>query len=160
MLKSLISLLLITFTLSSVWLNTSYSKHSDHTQFRFLQVLDETLSRYEQINESSSSANVSADSCVETLIPENDDFFPKCDTLSIGTQTTKKSTREKGTKYKDATIRNKFTQTVNVITYNTTSTQIMPHPCTCLESSKKDNIKKSGIKRIELKTMTLYGIGI
>ena len=116
------------------------------TQFTFLQLLDETLSRYEQINESSSSVNVS---CVETLIPENDDFFPKCDTLSIGTPTTKKSTREKGTQYKDATIRNKFSQTVNVITYNAISTQTVPHPCTCLESRKKNNISKSGIKRAE-----------
>ena len=114
------------------------------TQFTFLQLLDETLSRYEQIDESSFSVNVSTDSCVETLTPENDDYFPKCDTLSIGTQTTKKSTRER-----DATIRNKFTQTVNVITYNTISIQTMPHPCTCLESRKKDNISKSGIKRTE-----------
>ena len=56
------------------------------TQFTFLQLLDETLSRYEQINESSSSINVSTDSCVEILILEKDNFFPKCDTLSIGTQ--------------------------------------------------------------------------
>ena len=41
--------------------------------------------------------DVSPDSCVETLIPENDDIFPECDTLSIGTQITKKSTREKET---------------------------------------------------------------
>ena len=62
-------------------------------------------------------------SCMETLIPENNDSFPKCGTLSIGMQTTKKSTREKGTQYQDATIRNKFTQTVNIITYNTISIQ-------------------------------------
>ena len=94
--------------------------------------------------------NISTDSCVKTLIPENDDdLFPKCDTLSIGTQTAEKSTREKGTKYKDATIRKKFTQTVNFIIYNTISTQTIPHPCTCLESRKKDNISKSGIKRTE-----------
>ena len=62
------------------------------TQFTFLQLLDETLSRYEQINESSSSVKVS---CVETLIPENDDFLPKCDTLSTGTQTTKKVQEKK-----------------------------------------------------------------
>ena len=38
----------------------------------------------------------------------------------------------------------------------------MSHPCTCLESRKKDNISKSGIKRTEWKTMTLFvsGIGI
>ena len=81
------------------------------------------LSRYEQLNESSSTLNVSTDSCAKTLIL--DDFFPKCDTPFIGTQTTKKSTREKGTQDKDATTRNKFTQTVNVITYNTISTQTM-----------------------------------
>ena len=89
------------------------------------------------------------DSCMETLIPENNDFFLKCDTLSIGMQTTKKSTREKGAQYKDATIRNKFTQTINGITYNTIGMQTMPHSCTCLESRKKDNISKSGIKRTE-----------
>ena len=50
-----------------------------------------------------------------TLIPENNDSFPKCGTLSIGMQTTKKSTREKGTQYQDATIRNKFTHTDNTI---------------------------------------------
>ena len=117
------------------------------TQFTFLQLLDETLSRYEQIDESSPSVNVITNSCVETLIPENDDFFPKCDTLSTETQTTKK--REKGTQYKDATIRIKFTQTVNVIIYNTINIQTMPHLCTCLESRKKDKISKSGIKRTE-----------
>ena len=42
-------------------------------------------------------------SCVETLIPENNDFFLKYDTLYIGMQTTKKSTREKGTQYQGAT---------------------------------------------------------
>ena len=119
------------------------------TQFTILQLLDETLSRHEQINKSFSSVNLSTDSCVETLIPENDDLFHKSDTLSIGTQTTKKSTREKGTQYKDATIRSKFTQTVSVITYNAINIQTMPHPCTCLESRKKDSISKSGIKRTE-----------
>ena len=103
------------------------------TQFTILQLLDEILPRHEQINESSASANLSTDSWVETLIPENDVLFPKCDTVSIGTQRTKKSTREKGTQYKDATIRNRksFTQTVSVITCKTISTQTMPHPCTC-----------------------------
>ena len=99
-------------------------------------------------------------SCVETLILENNGFFPKCDTLSIETQTTKKGTREYGTQYQDATIRNKFTQTVNIITYNTISIQTMWYPCTCLESRKKDNISKSGIKRTEWKTMTLFVIEI
>ena len=88
----------------------------------------------------SAQMSVQNDSCVET------DFFPKCDTSSIRTQATKKSTCEKGTQYKDATIRNKFTQTVNVITYNTISIPTMPCPCTCLESRKKDNISKPGIR--------------
>ena len=61
----------------------------------------------------------------------------------------KKVLREKGTQYKDATTRNKFTQTANVITCNTISTETIPHPCTCLESREKDNISKSGIKRTE-----------
>ena len=58
---------------------------------------------------------------METLIPVNNDFFSKCETLVIRTQTTKKSTREKETHYKDASIRNKFTQTIIFITYNTIS---------------------------------------
>ena len=36
----------------------------------------------------------------------------------------------------------------------------MPHPCTCLKPRKKDNISKSGIKRTEWKTMTLFVFGI
>ena len=35
------------------------------------------------------------DSCVETLIPENNDFFPKFDTHSTGMQTTKKVQEKK-----------------------------------------------------------------
>ena len=35
------------------------------------------------------------DSCVESLIPENNYFLPKCDTHSIGTQTTKKVQEKK-----------------------------------------------------------------
>ena len=66
-------------------------------QFWFLLILDYFLSRYKQINEDSSSANISAYSCVEPVIPENDDD---------GLQ--KKNTWKKGTQYKNATIRNKF----------------------------------------------------
>ena len=113
-----------------MWLNTSYSKHSNHDAFYILQLLDETLLRCEEIDESSFSINVS------TVIPENNDFFPKCNTLYIGTKATKK-VQEKKEQYKDATIRNKFTQTVNIITYNTISIQTMPHPCTCVESGIK-----------------------
>ena len=43
---------------------------------------------------------------MEKIIPENDaDLYTKCDTLSIGTQTAQKSTRERGKQYKNATIR-------------------------------------------------------
>ena len=65
------------------------------TQFTILQLLDETLSIYEQVDESSSSVNFSTDSCVETLIPENDDFFPKCDTFPLGRKQQKKVQEKK-----------------------------------------------------------------
>ena len=68
-------------------------------QFWFLLILDYFLSRYKQINEDSSSANISADSCVEPVIPETDDD---------GLQ--KKNTWKKATQYKNATIRNKFSR--------------------------------------------------
>ena len=84
----------MTFTLSSVWLNISYSKHNDHDAVYIFTAFRWNFSRYEQIDESSFSVNVSTDSCVETLIPENNDFFPKCDNLFIETQSTKKSTSE------------------------------------------------------------------
>ena len=104
------------------------------TQFAFLWLLHDTLIRYEQINESSSSVNISTSNYVETIIRANDDdFFPKCDTLSIRTQTANKVREKKETKFKDATIRNTFTQTVSVIISNTISTQKVPHPCNCLE---------------------------
>ena len=104
------------------------------TQFAFLWLLHDTLIRYEQINESSSSVNISTGNYVETIIRANDDdFFPKCDTLSIRTQTANKVREKKETKFKDATIRNTFTQTVSVIISNTISTQKVPHPCNCLE---------------------------
>ena len=97
---------------------------------------------------------------LEALILESNDFFPKVWHLSIGTQTTTKSTREKETQHKDASIRNKFTQTVIVTTYSTISIQTMSHPCTYLESRTKGSISKSGIKRTEWKTMTLFVFGI
>ena len=78
-----------------MWLNTSYSKHSDHDAFYILQLLDETLLRCEQIDGSSFSINVSTNSCVETVIPENNDFFPKCNTFYIGTKATKKVQEKK-----------------------------------------------------------------
>ena len=63
------------------------TKTSVMTQFTFAQLLGDTLSRYEQINESSPSANSSTNSSVE-----------ECDTLFSWTQTVKK-TREKKEKH-------------------------------------------------------------
>ena len=63
---------------------------------------------------------------METLIPENDDFFPKCNTLTIRTQTAKKKQGKKEHNIK-----------------------MLPHPCTSLQSRKQDNVSKSGIKRTE-----------
>lgn len=60
------------------------TKTSIMRQFTFVQLLDDTLSRYEQINESSPSANSSTDSSVE-----------ECDTVFRGTQTVKKHERKK-----------------------------------------------------------------
>ena len=64
------------------------------TQFKFLQLFDETLSRYEQINKSSSSINVSTDSCIATLIPEND-FFPNVTSFLLGCKQEKKVQEKK-----------------------------------------------------------------
>ena len=63
------------------------TKTSVMTQFTFVQLLGDTLSRYEQINESSPSANSSTNSSVG-----------ECDTLFSWTQTVKK-TREKKEKH-------------------------------------------------------------
>ena len=49
---------------------------------------------------------------------------PNATTFPLGRKQ-RKSTREKGRQYKDATLRNKFTQTVSVITYNMISIQTM-----------------------------------
>ena len=74
---------------------------------------------------------------METIIAINDDgLFPKCDTLSMGRKQPK-NTREKGTKIKDATIRNKFTETINVLICTAISTQKVTHPSNYLESKKK-----------------------
>ena len=64
-------------------------------QFTFLQLFDETLSRYEQINKSSSSINVSTDSCIVTLIPENDGFFPNVTSFLLGRKQEKKVQEKK-----------------------------------------------------------------
>ena len=62
---------------------------------------------------------MSNDSYVETVIPKSDDdLLPKYGTLSTETQEAKKRTREKGTQYENATIKKKFIQIVNVITYH------------------------------------------
>lgn len=46
----------------------------------------------------------------------------------LGHKQPKKVREKKETQYKDATISNKFTQTVNIFTYNTISEETMPNP--------------------------------
>ena len=65
------------------------------TQFIFLQLLDETLSRCEQIDESPSCVNVSTDSCGETLIPENDEFSRNATPFPLGCKQPKKVQEKK-----------------------------------------------------------------
>ena len=87
------------------------------------------------------------DSCVETLIPENNDFFPKCNTRSIGTETTKKVQEKKEHNIKMLPKEQVYSDRKHYhLNYNK---HRMSHPFTCLESRKKDNISKSGIERTE-----------
>ena len=67
----------------------------------------------------------------------------------------KKTTWQKGTQYKNATIRNKFIQTVHVMTYNTISTQTIPRPCTFLESGKNNKISQ-WVLRKQNKNLWVY----
>ena len=87
------------------------------------------------------------DSCVETLIPENNDFFPKCNTHSIGTETTKKVQEKKEHNIKMLPKEQVYSDHKHYhLNYDK---HTMSHPCTCLESRKKNNISKSGIERTE-----------
>ena len=87
------------------------------------------------------------DSCVESLIPENNYFLPKCDTHSIGTQTTKKVQEKKENNIKMLPKEQVYSDHKHYhLNYDK---HTMSHPCTCLESRKKNNISKSGIERTE-----------
>ena len=66
-------------------------------QFTFLRFLGDTLLSYEQLNESSSSVNISTDTCIEATIEENDDLFSQLSLLSSKTPTAKNSTEENNT---------------------------------------------------------------
>ena len=78
-------------------------------QFTFLRFLGDTLLSYEQLNESSSSVNISTDSCAETTSEENDDdLFHSCDSFPVRHQQ-QNAALKKATQYKDTTIRNKVT---------------------------------------------------
>ena len=77
---------------------------------------------------------------METLIPENNDFFPKCDTGSIGTQTTKKVQEKKEHNIKMLPQEQVYSDRKHYhLNYDKHTTS---HPCTCLESRKKDNISQ------------------
>ena len=95
---------------------------------------------------------------MKTLIPENNDFFSKYDTCSIGTQATKKVQEKKEHNIKMLPKEQVYSDRKHYhLNYDK---HAMSHPCTCLESRKKDNISKSGIERTEWKTMTLFVFGI
>ena len=97
------------------------------------------------------------DGCVETLIPKNNYFFPKCDTRSIGTpkcdtrsigtQTTKKVQEKKQHNIKMLPKEQVYSNGKHYHLNHDKHT--MSHPCTCLESRKKSNISKSSIERTE-----------
>ena len=82
---------------------------------------------------------------VFSLIPEN--YFPKCDTCSIGMQTTKKVLEKKKHNIKMLPKEQVYSDCKHYhLNYNK---HRMSHPFTCLESRKKDDITKSGIERTE-----------
>ena len=66
--------------------------------------------------------------------------FPNATPFPLGCKQPKKVQEQK--EHNNATIGNKFTQAVNVITCNTISTQTMPHPC---RSSGPDMFFKKGV---------------
>ena len=118
--------------------------------FCFSQLLDDTLSRNEDLNESSSSRNTSIESWDEVTPSRNDNDvrfeFPVKDIFSIGVQTIRKSTREKGSQYHNVMIKNKLTQTIDGprLFMRSVSTQTLPIPCTCGDSEKNDKFAGSG----------------
>ena len=118
--------------------------------FSFSQLLDDTLSRNEDLHESSSSRNTSIESWHEVTPYQNDNDvrseFPVKDIFSTGVQTIRKSTREKGSQYHNKMIKNKLTQTIDwpQLFMRSVSTQALPIPCTCADSEKTDKFARSG----------------
>ena len=118
--------------------------------FCFLQLLDDALSRNEDLNESSSSRNTSIENWEEvTPYRNNNDVrseFPIKDTFLIGIQTICNCTREKGSQYHNMIIKNKLTQTIygSRLFMKSVSTQTLPIPCSCVDSKKNYKLAESG----------------
>ena len=72
--------------------------------------------------------------------------FPVKDTFSIGVQTIRKYTPEKGSQYHNMMIKNKLIQTTDGprLFMKNVSTQTLPIPCTCVDSEKNDKFAESG----------------
>ena len=118
--------------------------------FCFSQLLDDRLSRNEDLNESFSSRNTSIESWDEVTPYRNDNDvtseFPVKDIFSIGVQTIRKCTREKGSQYQNMMIKSKLTQTIDGprLFMESVSTQTLPIPCTYADSEKNDKFAGSG----------------
>ena len=124
--------------------------HAKKFWFCFSQLLDDTLSRNEDLNESSSSRNTFIESWHEVTPYRNDNDvrseFPVKGIFSIGVQTIRKSTREKGSQYHNIMIKNKLTQTIDgsQLFMRSVSTLTLPIPHTCADSEKDDQFVESG----------------
>ena len=72
--------------------------------------------------------------------------FPVKDTFSIGVQTIRKYTPEKGSQYHNMMIKNKLIQTTDGprLFMKNVSTQTLPIPCTSVDSEKNDKFAESG----------------
>ena len=118
--------------------------------FCFSQLLDDTLSRNEDLNESFSSRNTFIESWDEVTPHRNDndvrsEFLVK-DILSVGVQTIHKCTQEEGSQYHNMIIKIKLTQTIigPRLFMKSVSTQTLPIPCTCADSKENDKYAGSG----------------
>ena len=114
------------------------------------QLLDDTLSRNEDLNKSPSSRITSIESWDEMTPHQNENDvrseFPVKNTFSIGVQTIHKYTREKDSQYHNMMIKNKLSQTVvgPRLFMKSVSTQTLPIPCTCADSEKNHKFAESG----------------
>lgn len=117
--------------------------------FTFWQLLDDTSSSYEQIGQRVFHPKYQR----WWLRGKNNHrkrwwFISQMPNPFHWNTNSQKSVLEKGTQYKHATIMNKSTQIVNLITWNVISTHIMIYSRNCLESGKND-ISKLGVTKIE-----------